>query len=436
MLNATKRGGNVMAKVYKKVVVNGKQFKKWVEECAVFKFDKKGICISKEPNDYRETNYNEDDPKYFDLPFFVNKKGQITCAVGCYDGCCLWRWSDKSNKNFYTECAIGNIEDIKFNKKNQPERIDYGQEKFREFEYEKDTGNLARVVDNYFGREHLFGYSNGTVIHERCIEKDFEKSYGIFWEYDDDGLLIHEKRENENDSKQESYDKNYEKFFEYDENNRIIRESGTAWCESEDSYDDDDNYYGYETIYEYNDKGLLIHEKTIYEAESNEFDSESFYKYDNKGNIISNGCTQYKYDEKNRVIMETDSSYSIQYSYSENGIVTHFVRKNNKNGKVEAEIKRNDRGLPIYIKDGLYERWYEYDAKGNIIHYKTGNRDKEWIRTSSGMISEINDSDGDLYEFDSSGNLIHWHSGNSDEWYEYEFYENGKIKKKICFQGI
>lgn len=52
------------------------------------------------------------------------------------------------------------------------------------------------------------------------------------------------------------------------------------------------------------------------------------------------------------------------------------------------------------------------------------------------MISEIKDSDGDLYEFDSNGNLIHWHSGNSDEWYEYEFYENGKIKKKICFQGI
>ena len=65
-----------------------------------------------------------------------------------------------------------------------------------------------------------------------------------------------------------------------------------------------------------------------------------------------------------------------------------------------------------------YERWYEYDDKGNMIHSKDSNRFEGW------------------YEYDDNGNCIH--SKNSigyEIWNEYN--ENGNcIYSKLLYVKI
>lgn len=58
----------------------------------------------------------------------------------------------------------------------------------------------------------------------------------------------------------------------------------------------------------------------------------------------------------------------------------------------------------------------EYDANGNLIHYKA-SYGVEWWR-----------------EYDAYGNEIHYKASNGyEEWHEYEFWDNDKIKKVYTY---
>jgi len=50
-----------------------------------------------------------------------------------------------------------------------------------------------------------------------------------------------------------------------------------------------------------------------------------------------------------------------------------------------------------------YEVWYEYDKKGNRIHFKNSDEYEEW------------------WEYDERGNMIHWKDSSGYEvWYEHD----------------
>ena len=41
-----------------------------------------------------------------------------------------------------------------------------------------------------------------------------------------------------------------------------------------------------------------------------------------------------------------------------------------------------------------------------------------------------------MYEYDENNNIIHSKNSVVEEWYEYELWENGKIKRKICYRAL
>lgn len=79
------------------------------------------------------------------------------------------------------------------------------------------------------------------------------------------------------------------------------------------------------------------------------------------------------------------------------------------------------------------EYWYEYDSKGNQIHYKDSDGNEEWYEYDfKGNQIHYKNSYGNEYwcEFDSKGNQIHFKkSDGSEEWYEYEYDSNNRIIK-------
>lgn len=76
---------------------------------------------------------------------------------------------------------------------------------------------------------------------------------------------------------------------------------------------------------------------------------------------------------------ETFSKWLIVYSLSE------YDRKGNW----------------IYYNNGGLETWYDYDSKGNVIHWKKKDGDEGW------------------YEYNSKGNLIHFkYSEGYEIWIE------------------
>ena len=73
------------------------------------------------------------------------------------------------------------------------------------------------------------------------------------------------------------------------------------------------------------------------------------------------------------------------------------------------------RKFDVYWKSN--KEWYEYDAKGNEIHYKNSDGYEIWN------------------EYDAEGNKIHYkNSDGNEEWYEYEFYPSGKVFKEIIYE--
>lgn len=382
-----------MARVYKTVMVNGKQMKKWVEEYAVFEFDEDGKRTFPETldSDERYIDYDENgNRKNFPwipphgnmLPVsFVKSKDKMTSRYVSFSG--YLAWYDK--KGLYIYSSDYHTEKIDFDSEGRPVRIGY-----EEFEYEPDSDNLIHVIKNTESdkKEHWFEYNDDMLIHEKyeSTETDCNHNYEIFYEYDENENLIHEEKENETDSP-ELYYRNYEIRYEYDVKGKIIRETGTQYCEPDydpediDCYDDNDCYKDYTIVYEYNEKGLLVHEKKEVEIGScddyyenlDEFDYETWYEYDKAGHCVKEGETRYEYNEKGCLIKEESGDCRYEWNWD------------NNNKLIACKDSRSNLNV--------------------------------------------------LFEFDASGNLIHYYH-ITDEWYEYEFYDNGNIKKKICYRGI
>ena len=141
---------------------------------------------------------------------------------------------------------------------------------------------------------------------------------------------------------------------------------------------------------EYNARNLHIHRMFVYYQKNGKKDSwETWFKYDENGNVISDSDGNYFQYEKNKLVhSKAADSCEKWFSYDENG-----------QKKYEKNYGYTRRGT----KYGTEEYWYEYNNKNDIVHKK--------------------------YKIDLDGIEI----SNFYYTYDYEYYPNGKLKKKTTY---
>ncbi|MBR2107478.1 MAG: hypothetical protein IJ937_09445 [Treponema sp.] len=263
--------------------------------------------------------------------------------------------------------------------------------------------------------------SDDTILRYKLSYYGFE--YELF-EYDENGNLIY-------------YEESGDKFeiSEYDENGLLISRTSKIGFSM---YPMRDDFY-----YEYNSEGKLSCVKGVRTFSNREVESV-FYTYydlngyeiftikpngeiefkhfDDNGNLIKDEeGTIYKYNEKNQMIYScTNYGREIIFSYDENGnLIEERYNPNNPRNEFVITYEYNEFGQKIYENQYTYEAWYTYNSKG-LLEKCTVNK------------FDSSEDDGDeIYEYDENGNLIHFKNWDVNLKFEYEFFPNGNIKRKI-----
>ena len=456
-----------MARVYKSVMVNGKQMKKWVEEYAVFEFDEDGRRTFpwSMDDDYRYEDYTEDGKRKFHLEgrfpevfpaddakknkfvhFSGNKKQLVREIGGIFDD--EWTWFDKNNTA--VECIIDPVGiELDSNERLVCAYDKYGYGK-TVFEYEGNSDLLIHKItynsDKDIIDETWYEYDSGIIIHKKCA------GYEILYEYDDENHLIHEKSEDKEDKDDSGSEYNYERWFEYDETDNLIYEKKEPDMEIRLSEYDDENHLihrkwehrnrsaNFQDWYEYDDVWNLIHKRQEY-ANPEKSPWDIWYEYDNEGHRIrKESCEagekteEYMWDNNGHILYYRFREKEKKYIWDDEGHLLSITEIDLKNRETE-ESKWDEAGNLLYKKDYSGEIWYGYNFSGDLINCHKKDERSEWIMDSDGKLSFYQDY-RNLLEFDSNSNLIHCKVDGIDEWYEYEFYDDGSIKKKICYRGI
>lgn len=253
-------------------------------------------------------------------------------------------------------------------------------------------------------------------------------SYSVFeyelFEYDEKGNLIY-------------YEESGDDFeiSEYDENGLLISRTSKLGISM---YPMTDDFY-----YEYNSEGKLSCVKQVRTFSNREGESV-FYTYydlngyeiftikpngeiefkhfDDNGNLIKDEeGTTYKYNEKNQMIYScTNYGREIIFSYDENGnLIEERYNPNNPRYEFVITYEYNEFGQKIYENQYTYEAWYTYNSKG-LLEKCTVNK-----------FDSSEDEGDEIYEYDENGNLIHFKNWDVNLEFEYEFFPNGNIKRKI-----
>ncbi len=178
-------------------------------------------------------------------------------------------------------------------------------------------------------------------------------------------------------------------------------------------------------ISDYNEKGKIILERF-----DNEDSSNCIFEYDAAGN------NTYKKYKVGNLIMEW------HYQYDNKGNANYLLFELNGQKK-EVWIDYDEYGHPTRTVDSNYmiDLWeYKYDAKGNMIYEKQITHDnlvktlETWYKydDKGHKIYENKFGTEYWYEYNNNGNLIYIKREDGFEtWYEYEYWENGKVKKQI-----
>ena len=264
--------------------------------------------------------------------------------------------------------------------------------------------------------------SDDTILRYEYSYYGFE--YELF-EYDENGNLIY-------------YEESGDDFeiSEYDENGLLISRTDNIGF---DMYPERNDFY-----YEYNSEGKLFCVKQVRTSETREGESvfytyydlngyeifrilpngEIVFKYfDGNGNLIKDDeGTIYKYNEKNQMIYSCNNyGREIIFSYDENGnLIEERYNPNNPRNEFVITYEYNEFGQKIYENQYTYEAWYTYNSKG-LLEKCTINKFR----------SNGEDEGDEIYEYDENGNLIHFKNWDVELTFEYEFYPNGNIKRKI-----
>ena len=110
----------------------------------------------------------------------------------------------------------------------------------------------------------------------------------------------------------------------------------------------------------------------------------------------------------------------IIFSYDENGnLIEERYNPNNPRNEFVITYEYNEFGQKIYENQYTYEAWYTYNSKG-LLEKCTVNK-----------FDSSEDEGDEIYEYDENGNLIHFKNWDVNLEFEYEFFPNGNIKRKI-----
>lgn len=219
------------------------------------------------------------------------------------------------------------------------------------------------------------------------------------------------------------------KIEEYDADENIIRVlNGSVFLGMKEKYEVLKPLIKYdETLKDYEEAGHLIHEstKTVF-IDKSQFILEEDGRYSfeistNDGNAIlffsNDEETFYTLDERGNPIMKERVQGSkrdvstIEYEYDDNGNRIYEKRDNNLSETQEEIFREFDENGNIFhataIKNGnvagRLEVFFEYNDKGHRCHAK------QCFFRSNSTVAE------------------------SHTWYDYEYDENGKIKRRFTF---
>lgn len=334
----------------------------------------------------------------------------------------------------------------------------YHRTRDEEIRYEYETEKMNTPPGGHCVHEKSSDGSETWYVYDAAGHCVYEKnSFGAeeWLEYNEKGKLIHKKQTHRS---------------EYDENDNLIYTKLPCaleyWWEYDEAGHEIHSYNSegtFEERREYDEKGREIHRKTE--------DEESWYKYDEedeKGRISQekhfNGSTFWQRDYKHGdIIYEKNSDGSeiwYEYDYDENGNKIHCKDSNG----FEKWYKCDEKGNMTYVKysNGKHEEWHEYNEKGEetlfrMFHY---GEYSEWVTdfdergniTHSKMSSTGGDEefyDEDWTAYDEAGREIYRRDRflskdeegqkiykDKEHWTEYEFFENGKLKKELIYEAV
>lgn len=127
--------------------------------------------------------------------------------------------------------------------------------------------------------------------------------------------------------------------------------------------------------------------------------------------------------------------YCDEYEYFENSRKSTSI-SNDGSEPESCEEKFDSHGNMILrtYEDGSQQVFkYDYDEKGNVIHYQSGTYEEWFEYNSSGKLTSAKDSEGIevLFDYDEKGNLIHERPSDGLEIFR-EYDENDhQIKETI-----
>lgn len=430
--------------VYKTFEIDGKKVSKWLRECSSYEYDENGneIFVCEYGNIEKKKKYDSNGRLVFEMDAYGNeteydKNGNVV------------HFKNNSNEFWREYDSQGNV--IHYKDLKGTEVIPYieyyenGNIKYSKFCDIKDipfsaNKNAKHIELNTFEKWYD---ENSCLLHSKNIRK--EEFYDIRGnlihesltfikelEFDLDGNLLH-KIENNNE------------IF-YDLNGNITIEKTDGITNEYDkcgnlihTIDSDDN----ENWYEYDEYGNLIHTEN---SDGDEEFFESIYEYDSQGNVIywkNDKGDEKKYERNNVIYKKTKDGYEIWYDMNRKIIHT-------KGECEETWYEYDNYGNKVYEKsvDGELETTknitYVYSKNGIVIDSKcvrySNNNDKrkdtyKWFKYdfNGDRIYYLNEDD--TYKYTNDGLLIYTKDSYDDEnWYEYEFFENGNVKKVVVFE--
>lgn len=193
---------------------------------------------------------------------------------------------------------------------------------------------------------------------------------------------------------------------------RILNEKGykTKFCCS-------GHTVPYLNIYE--EDVYIVFENNIFESEDvvSLFDKISSNKFNRDNNAIHsiripfNDVYEFRYhlNELNLLLLKFAIELKPISGYIKKNIVVPKHIEYFPDGS-EKIYEYDSKGNCIHFKRRCYEGWYEYDEKNNLIHTKDSNKFEEWYQyNENNKLTYYKNSDGFEYchKYDHDGNLIH-----------------------------
>lgn len=229
----------------------------------------------------------------------------------------------------------------------------------------------------------------GNITHSTQYSDHGEELFcEEFMEYDSRGNEIHYKNSD-----------GIEWWYDYDENNSPIR------CKFND---------GTEEFWAYDKRGNEIYHKDY-------IGEEYWWEYDKNNNKVHE-----KYSDGSEFWLE----------YDEHGNETLCKDFNSVLRRCEYDYDK--KGNKVYSKSSNgYEEWCDYDDQGNMIHSKDSRGNEYWFEYNDHgeqICEKHNDKVILLRELDENGYELRnegLHAG--EHYFEYEFYESGKLRKRTVY---